>query len=85
MKGKTAPTEIYEVLGERGHALGDGHKHFADGLNAYRRLAFDKALGCFRKGCGDDPLCGVFAERCERLLVTPPPEDWDGVWHLETK
>jgi adenylate cyclase len=85
VKGKSAPTQVYEVLGERNYEPSDAHRWFADGLEAYGRLAFAKALDLFRKGCNGDPLCEVFVSRCEQLLVKPPPGDWDGVWHLESK
>jgi adenylate cyclase len=85
VKGKSAPTQIYEVLGERGQRPSEAHRWFADGLEAYRRLAFGPALASFRRGCEGDPLCAVFASRCEQLIEAPPAGDWDGVWHLESK
>jgi adenylate cyclase len=85
VKGKHQRTEVFEVLGERGYQPTTAQDCFCTGLQAYRRRDFKAALHDFHRGLSDDPLCHVFAKRCETLLTTPPPADWDGVWHLETK
>ena len=85
VKGKNERTEVYEVLGERGYQPTAGQASFGAGLEAYRRREFKEAVGHFMRGMGGDPVCGVFARRCEMLLANPPARDWDGVWHLESK
>jgi adenylate cyclase len=32
-----------------------------------------------------DKLIEIYLERCEVFLKTPPPADWDGVYHLTEK
>jgi adenylate cyclase len=85
VKGKTEPTEIYEVLGDRDYQPTAAQACFAPGFVAYRRGAFTEALDHFCRGADEDPLCRVFTSRCNLLLASPPPPDWDGVWRLPTK
>jgi adenylate cyclase len=85
VKGKRERTEVYEVLGERGYELSAGQRSFGLGLTAYRELAFREAMVHFRNGAETDPCCQVFADRCRQLIALPPPADWDGVWHLQSK
>jgi adenylate cyclase len=85
VKGKRERTEVYEVLGERDYRLTAEQACFCAGLEAYRQRQFTDALPHFNRGVAGDPLCQVFASRCEQLLGTPPAPDWDGVWHLESK
>jgi len=92
VKGKGKPTEVFEVLGERGYELTPAQACAEAGLTAYCRRAFAEALDHFRRGeaagrSGEagDALCHVFAGRCEKLIADPPADDWDGVWHLKDK
>jgi adenylate cyclase len=85
VKGKHERTEIFEVLGDRDYRQTAEQASFCVGLEAYRRRDFKGAAGHFRRGQAGDPLCGVFANRCEQLVATPPALDWDGVWHLSSK
>jgi adenylate cyclase len=84
VKGKSEPTEIYEVLGERGCQLTPAQMCFEPGFRAYHQGAFREALDHFSRGADEDPLCQVFASRCN-LLLASPPTDWDGVWQVRTK
>jgi adenylate cyclase len=85
VKGKHERTEIFEVLGDRDYRQTAEQASFCAGLEAYRRQDFKGAAGHFRRGQAGDPLCRVFASRCEQLMGTPPAGDWDGVWHLSSK
>jgi adenylate cyclase len=85
VKGKRERTEVFEVLGETGYELSAGQRSFGLGLSAYRQRAFGDAMTHFRNGAETDPCCQVFADRCRQLIALPPPSDWDGVWHLESK
>ncbi|MEW6683703.1 MAG: GAF domain-containing protein [Nitrospirota bacterium] len=85
VKGKHQPTQIFEVLGERGYHLSRSEELFCEGLTAYRRRNFAKARSLFEQGAKNDPPCSVFAARCEHLLREPQPPDWDLVWVCEAK
>jgi adenylate cyclase len=57
---------------------------FAEGLALYRARRFAEAREAFLAS-PEDPPSRVFAARCEPWVNQPPPEDWDGVFSLETK
>jgi len=80
VKGKTQPVQVYEVLGEKGHALTPAQEIFAKGMACYQKMDFAQAAECFEKGFQDDPLCRIFLERCRHLKDASPADDWDGVW-----
>ncbi len=86
-KGKKKPVCIYELLGNRETVLSEEQKHvmdyYADGLSAYRRQHWQKALCLFDKALALLPQDGpsqTLAERCRVFLKTPPPQPWDGVF-----
>ena len=62
-------------------------KNFEEGLNFYRDGDWEKAKKIFTKvleiNPNDNPS-KLFVERCN-LLISNPPENWDGVWTMTTK
>jgi len=85
VKGKSRPVEIFEVVAEAGADVGDAHRSFLEGLEAYRNRDFDAALHAFRGAAEVDAPSALYAKRCEHFRKAPPPEDWNGVWVHETK
>jgi adenylate cyclase len=87
VKGKETPVRVYELLQIKGH-LDDEAKRtvaiFQKGLSLYRQREWEEARKVFRE-ISQDPPASVFVERCERLLESPPSDDWDGVYTLSTK
>jgi adenylate cyclase len=83
--GKTHPMPMYEVLGESDTPKSPWQEFFDTGLEAYRQRRFASARELFRRGAEEDPVCRVFAERCDHFLAEPPPADWNGVWHATGK
>lgn len=62
--------------------------HFAEGRKHYKLMNFEDALSRFEKALEVDPSDGpsrVYAERCRHYMEHPPPEDWDGVFVMQTK
>ena len=62
--------------------------HFADGRRHYKLMNFEEALASFEQALQIDPSDGparVYAERCRHYIESPPPEDWDGVFVMQTK
>ena len=61
---------------------------FAGGLAAYRQREWDKAQthfeSCLRITAEDGPT-NLFLERVVLQRNTPPPADWNGIWHLSEK
>jgi len=61
---------------------------FAQGRRHYKLMDFSRALESFQEALREDPSDGpsrVYVERCRQLVAHPPPEDWDGVFVMETK
>jgi adenylate cyclase len=86
VKGKDEPVKVYELLEFEGVDLGPEKEaaltHYADGMGAYRRHAWDEARRHFEAGvqaCPDDGPCALYVERCRANIDDPPPADWDFV------
>jgi len=61
---------------------------FTQGRREYKLMEFKKAKQYFSEALKVDPEDGpskVYLERCEHLIESPPPEDWDGVFVMTTK
>jgi class 3 adenylate cyclase len=89
--GKTEPVRIYEAMGRAGELSPEQselRELFASGLAAYRRQDWDEAQthfeSCLRTTVEDGPT-HLFLERIALLRSTPPPADWNGIWHLSEK
>jgi adenylate cyclase len=60
-------------------------------LSHYRRRDWTAALDVIEQGRAADPdnrfatLHNVYAERIRAFRLTPPPDDWDGAYALESK
>ncbi|MCP4040391.1 MAG: GAF domain-containing protein [Gammaproteobacteria bacterium] len=85
LKGKSKPTRIYEVMGEKGYAPAEPLLGYIRGLTAYRQRDYKAASACFQPGAAQDTRCQIYMSRCEALIKQPPPDDWDGVWNAEFK
>jgi adenylate cyclase len=89
--GKTEPVRIYEAMARVGEIAPEQiqlREMYANGLAAYRRQDWDEAQRCFeccQLGDADDGPSRLFIERISLLRSSPPPADWDGVWHFEEK
>lgn len=89
--GKTEPVRIYEALGRVGEIAPkriELCEMYANGLAAYRRQDWDEAQRCFESCQLSDAQDGpsrLFVDRVCLLRGTPPPADWDGVWHFKEK
>jgi adenylate cyclase len=88
--GKQQPVRIYELLD---FALKrESHEEriqlWVQGLELYRRAAWEEAIGAFEevlKSYPDDGPSIVFIERCEEKARAAIPVTWDGVWVMKTK
>jgi class 3 adenylate cyclase len=84
VKGKQRPVRVFELVGLAGTPPPPHVTRFAEGLAHYRARRFAEARAAFAASPDDKPS-QRFTERCEALLLAPPPDDWDGVFTLDNK
>lgn len=61
---------------------------FNQGRKQYKLMEFEKARQLFAQALEVDPEDGpskVYYLRCKHYVENPPPEDWDGVFIMNTK
>lgn len=86
--GRDTIVRIFEPLG-RSSEVTPERQHdvdaFAEALTLYRKRQFGAAARAFELLAERDPPAAVFASRARHFDKEPPPEDWDGVFNLESK
>jgi Adenylate and Guanylate cyclase catalytic domain len=89
--GQSHPQVVFELIGRKGELTEHQdllRARYADGLMAYRAGRFEEARAAFKAALdavpGDGPSAALLS-RIEGLLKTPPPADWDGAWHIDSK
>ncbi len=92
VKGKTKPVAIYEILDyhteESYPQMIDALRHFKSGLVKYRQQKWQDAKGEFGEVLAlndHDKAAKLYIERCDHFLASPPGDDWNGVWVMESK
>lgn len=58
------------------------------GLDAYKKRKWDEAIDCFQKALRLIPNDGptrLYLERSMQYKLSPPSDDWDGVYTMTTK
>ncbi len=63
-------------------------EYFAQGRKYYKLMKFEEAKGSFARALSLDSEDGpskVYFLRCKHYIENPPPDDWDGVFIMETK
>lgn len=89
--GKTQPEAIFEPLGFAADADDALRRDVATYERALEQRAardFDGAILTLRTIDADSrvhPIAQELIGRCEHLRDDPPPDDWDGVWWLDSK
>jgi class 3 adenylate cyclase len=89
--GQSQPQTVFEVMGRKGELASAQtalRSRYAEGLAAYRARRWDEARKAFAAALeaapGDGPST-AFIARLGEFAQNPPPVDWDGAWHLESK
>jgi adenylate cyclase len=92
VKGKTQPVGLYEIVDyhsdETFPNIVEVLNAFRDGIRSYRDRRWDAAAKAFREALDLNPadyLSQIYLDRCEHLKQSPPSEDWNGVFVMETK
>jgi adenylate cyclase len=87
VKGKTRGCRIYELRGtiDEPDPKEQVIARYEEALAAYQRREFAAAESILANQMQVDPPSRVLAERCARLLIEPPPADWDGAYVASVK
>jgi adenylate cyclase len=89
--GQSLPQTIYEIMGRKGDLTphqAQMRNHYAEGLKAYRARRWDEAKAAFAAALAavpDDGPALALKGRLAELRRDPPPDNWDGAWHLDQK
>jgi adenylate cyclase len=92
VKGKETGVGVYQVLATKEEGVSAETSAlltgYADGLALYRARRFEEALAKFEsllERHSDDGPTQLLADRCREYIAHPPPEDWNGVYHMTVK
>jgi adenylate cyclase len=95
VKGKKEPEVVYALVGREDMIGSERFERWREinmkMLSRYRGREWDAALSAIEEGRAADgegrftTLYAVYAERIRAFQATPPPDDWDGAYALETK
>ncbi len=91
VKGKNEPARVFELVGYRGKLSArqkQATELFSAAIERYRDRDFAAALEIFEQVLECDPDDGpahTYVARCQQFQEHPPPEDWDGVFRMQTK
>lgn len=92
VKGKTEPVTIYEVISTRQDDVDDKTREvihdYCLGLQRYKNRDWSGAAEFFEKALiidPDDYPSEMYLERSKIFEIEPPPEDWNGVFVMQTK
>ncbi|MBD2001223.1 GAF domain-containing protein [Leptolyngbya sp. FACHB-541] len=93
VKGKNKPVSIYELVGLRSEPISELDQRrielYQQGREYYLERKFVKAIAAFGTILEEldhqDKAADLHVKRCHHWMVTPPPEDWSGVWDLTEK
>ena len=100
VKGRSQPVGVYEVVGfkkDMTQKTYDCLESFDQAINKYLEQDFDKAIELFGKSAEQEPNMPDFTPgvstnpslimktRCLLLKMSPPGENWDGVYTMTSK
>lgn len=88
VKGKTQGVRIYSVKRQLSPEMKKAWDFHERGVELYYDKNFKDALGYFNKAVKllkNDHCAQLFADRCEKYILEPPPEDWTGDTVLNRK
>lgn len=89
MRNHKTPVPIYEILGLSSNPLPPEKQQtlelYQKGREFYLNRQFANAMSEFakvRKINPQDQAASLLLQRCQKLLKSPPPDDWDGAWSI---
>jgi adenylate cyclase len=92
VKGKEKPISIFELVGDRTHSLDPVTAEFLGmyqaGRSAYVNMNFRQAIQYFEQAKRlriHDRAVEIHLKRAHEFLLSPPFEEWDGIYTIGTK
>ena len=95
VKGKKEPEVVYSIVGRNDLANSGRFQRWRElnmnMLSRYRSRDWTGALTAIEQGLAADEenrfktLYNIYSERIRTFQVTPPPDDWDGAYALDSK
>jgi adenylate cyclase len=95
VKGKKEPEVVYSIVGRNDLANSGRFQRWRElnmnMLSRYRSRDWPGALAAIEQGLAADEenrfktLYNIYSERIRTFQVTPPPDDWDGAYALDSK
>jgi adenylate cyclase len=83
--GRKEPVVVYEPMtAERYKARKDILETFSQGLQLFYKGRFSQALEVFSTIQELDPPAAAYAKKC-RAIIQAPPDNWHGVWVMDSK
>jgi CHASE2 domain-containing sensor protein len=95
VKGKKEPEVVYSIVGRNDLANSGRFQRWRElnmnMLSRYRSRDWTGALAAIEEGMAADEenrfktLYNIYSERIRMFQITPPPNDWDGAYALDSK
>jgi adenylate cyclase len=92
VQGKTQPVGVIEIVDyhsdESFPNCMEVLNNFRYGLKCYRDRRWSEGIRAFRDALELNPtdhVSQMYIERCEHLRDSPPADDWNGVWVMQSK
>lgn len=85
MVGRREPVVVYEpMMAEESETRKELLETFSKGLQLFYKGEFSQALEIFLTVQELDPSSAAYAKKC-RSIMKAPPNDWRGVWVMDSK
>jgi adenylate cyclase len=92
VKGREKPVRVMEVISRKDAKIRENVKSmlpiFVNGVRYYHLRDWKKSRECFeycKRIVPEDGPSQIYFNRIEEYSQNPPPEDWDGVFTMQTK
>ena len=92
VKGKREGVKVFEILCKKADKMDEITQNlmtvYHQGLAAYKECRWEDAIALFTEALSINPEDGpseLYLERCNKFLINPPPDDWDGIFTMRTK
>jgi len=92
VQGKNEPVKVYELIGTTKTEMSGNKRQslelYHEGLRLYRARQWDEANAYMQQAYSLDETCyaaQIYSERASLYKLTPPPDDWNGIFIMTSK